>query len=88
MWWFLYGLLIGAGGMRLLMWDRQGGTEVAWYAWPLGACALALFALAGQNFVASYKEMETRAAWMGLIFIGVPGALIAAAVAILFLRAG
>ncbi|MBW1996461.1 MAG: dehalogenase [Deltaproteobacteria bacterium] len=88
MWWFLYGLLIGAGGMRLLMWVWQGGHDVAWYAWPLGALALALFALAGQNFVASYKEMEPRAAWMGLLFIGLPGAAIAVAVTVLFFKAG
>lgn len=88
MWWFLYGLLIGAGGMRLLMWVRQGDHGVAWYAWPMGVLALALFTLAGQNFFASYREMEPRAAWMGLVFIGAPGAVIAAAVIVLFLQTG
>ena len=87
MWWFLYGLFVGAGGMRLVMWVCEESIAVGWYAWPLGAIALALGALAAQNFFASYKEMEPRAAWMGLLFIGVPALIVAGIVTWLFLSA-
>jgi hypothetical protein len=83
--WFLYGLFIGAGGMRLVMWVQQEQIDVAWYAWALGVIALALGALAGQNFFASFKELEPRAAWMGLIFIGVPALILAGVTTLLFL---
>jgi hypothetical protein len=83
--WFFYGLFIGAGGMRLVMWVQQEQIDVAWYAWALGVIALALGALAGQNFFASFKELEPRAAWMGLIFIGVPALILAGVTTLLFL---
>ena len=83
--WFLYGLFIGAGGMRLVMWVQQEQIDVAWYAWALGVIALALGALAGQNFFASFKELEPRAAWMGLVFIGIPALILAGVATLLFL---
>ena len=83
--WFLYGLFIGAGGMRLVMWVRQEQVDVAWYAWALGVIALALGALAGQNFFASFKELEPRAAWMGLVLIGIPALILAGFTTLLFL---
>jgi len=83
--WFLYGLFIGAGGMRLVMWVQQEQINVAWYAWALGVIALALGALAGQNFFASFKELEPRAAWMGLVFIGIPALILAGVTTLLFL---
>ena len=83
--WFLYGLFIGAGGMRLVMWVQQEHVSVSWYAWPLGGIALALGALAGQNFFASFKELEPRAAWMGLLFIGVPAIILGGVALRLFL---
>ena len=83
--WFLYGLFIGAGGMRLVMWVQKEQVDVAWYAWALGVIALALGALAGQNFFASFKELEPRAAWMGLVFIGIPALILAGIAALLFI---
>ena len=83
--WFLYGLFIGAGGMRLVMWVQQEQVDVAWYAWALGVIALALGALAGQNFFASFKELEPRAAWMGLVFIGIPALILASVTTLLFI---
>ena len=72
MWWFLYGLIVGAGAMRLLIWDLEGRMEITWYAWPIGILALALAALTLQTFFASFEEREPKAAWMSLLFMGVP----------------
>jgi len=85
MWWFLYGLVVGAGAMRLIIEVQKGNMSVAWYVWPLGALTLFLGALTVQNFFASYDEMEPRAAWMGVIFMGVPCLILAGMVTWLLL---
>ena len=72
MWWFLYGLFVGACGMRLVIWAQEGSITIPWYAWPIGILALALAALTLQTFFASFEEREPKAAWMGLLFMGVP----------------
>ena len=77
MWWFLYGLIVGAGAMRLLIWDLEGRMEITWYAWPIGILTLALAALTLQTFFASFEEREPKAAWMSLLFIGVPTLILA-----------
>lgn len=72
MWSFLYGLVIGAFGMRLITWVQEGKISVSWYAWLIGVGALALVTLTLQTFFASFQERESRAAWMSLLFMGVP----------------
>lgn len=85
MWWFLYGLVVGAGAMRLIIEVQKGTMAVGWYVWPLGVLVLFLGALTVQNFFASYEEMEPRAAWMGVIFMGVPCLILAGMVTWLLL---
>ena len=85
MWWFIYGLCLGAGGMRLLMWAGDDNVAVAWYVWPITIIALISGTLAVQNFFASYKEMEPKAAWMGLLFMGIPAVILAGFASWLFI---
>ena len=85
MWWFIYGLCLGAGGMRLLMWAGNDNVTVAWYVWPIAIIALVFGTLAVQNFFASFKEMEPKAAWMGLIFMGIPAVIFAGIASWLFI---
>jgi hypothetical protein len=87
MWWFLYGLVTGAGGMRLIMWVIQENVTVGWYVWLIAALALLLGTLTGQHFFASYKEMEPKAAWMGVLVMGVPTLILAGIASWLFLAA-
>ena len=77
MWWFLYGLIVGAGVMRLWFSAQQGTITMAWYGWLICAVTVALGALTLQHFFASFKELEPRAAWMGLLFMGVPTLVLA-----------
>jgi hypothetical protein len=72
MWWFIYGLLVGGFGMRLVTWVQEGRIAIPWYAWVIIIAALALAGLTLQTFFASFKEREPRAARMGLLFMGVP----------------
>jgi hypothetical protein len=79
--WFLYGLFVGAGGMRIVLWDMAGQLNVAWYTWLLLVISVALTALTGQHFFASFKELEPRAAWLGLLFMGIPTVAVGSLVA-------
>ncbi len=83
MWWFLYGLILGAGAMRLAMWVQEGNASVGWYVWFMAAISLLLGTLAVQHFFASYKELEPKAAWMGVLFMGLPALVLAGVVVLL-----
>ena len=78
MWWFLYGLIVGGGLMRLLIWDLEGRMEITWVAWLIGILTLLLATFTIQTFVGSFKEREPKAAWMSLLFMGVPTLILAA----------
>ncbi len=78
MWWFLYGLIVGAGAMRLLIWDLEGHMEITWVAWLIGILTLLQATFTIQTFVGSFKEREPRAAWMSLLFMGIPTLILAA----------
>lgn len=85
MWWFLYGLIVGAGVMRLVLWVQARNIAVDWYVWTMGVLVVVLGALTAQNFFASHRELEPRAAWMGVVFMGVPCLILTAVVAWLLL---
>ncbi|MBT7956857.1 MAG: dehalogenase [Rhodospirillaceae bacterium] len=76
MWRFIYGVVVGAGGMALWDWVQAENNSVAWYVWPLMLLALALVTLAAHHFFASKAELEPKAAWIGLVIIGVPALLL------------
>ena len=78
MWWFLYGLIVGGGLMRLLIWEVEGRMEITWIAWLIGILTLLLATFTIQTFVGSFKEREPKAAWMSLLFMGVPTLILAA----------
>jgi hypothetical protein len=76
MFWFFYGLFVGAGSMRLLIWVAEGSIKIPWYGWTTGIITFLLATLALQTFFASFQEREPRAAWMSLVFIGVPALIL------------
>jgi hypothetical protein len=66
--WFVYGVIVGALGMRLALLPKS----IGWPLWVLGAITLLLGALTAQHVSASLKEREPRAAWRGLLLMGIP----------------
>ena len=82
MFWFFYGLLVGAGAMRLLIWVKDGIIVIPWYGWAIGIITFLLASLTLQTFFASFQEREPRAAWMSLFFMGVPTLILAVVTAI------
>lgn len=77
MWWFLFGIVLGVGILAVVLSVRARKIAVRWYEWLMGAVALILALLILQNFLASYAEHEPRAAWMGVLFMGIPCAVLA-----------
>jgi len=77
MWWLLYGLIVGAGVMHLIYWVQDAGIKIGWYVWLIGALAILLGTLTVQHFLASYKERELTAAWMGVLVMGSPALILA-----------
>ena len=76
MWRFIYGVVVGAGGMAFWDWLKSENITVDWYVWPLMLLALALGTLAVHHFFASRAELEPKAAWIGLVIFGVPALLL------------
>jgi hypothetical protein len=64
--------------MRLLIWDLEGPKEITWIAWLLGILTILLATFTIQTFIASFQEREPRAAWLSLLFMGVPTLIMAA----------
>ncbi len=82
MYWFFYGLMVGAGAMRLLTWDLEGRLAIPWYAWMVGIITVLLATLTLQTFFATFQEREPKAAWMSLLVLGVPTLILGAVAAV------
>jgi hypothetical protein len=76
MWWFLFGLVLGACVLALLRWKSAKNINMTWYEWIMGIASLILILLVIQNFIGSVAEEETRAAWMGVLFLGIPAVIL------------
>jgi len=76
MWWFVFGLVLG--GCRLIIMRRKGAKKIrmTWYEWVMGIASLILILLVLQNFIGSVAEEEPRAAWMGVLFLGIPAVIL------------
>jgi hypothetical protein len=85
MFWFIYGLLVGAGAMRLFIWINQGLVTVPWYGWAVGIITFLLVTLVIDTFFGSFREREPKAAWMSLLFLGIP-TLVFATITIMTVR--
>jgi biotin transporter BioY len=74
--WFLFGLVLGVCILGLLRWKSAKKIRMTWYEWVMGIASLILILLVIQNFVGSIGEEETRAAWMGVLFLGIPAVIL------------
>jgi len=74
---FLWGLLVGGSAMLLLIRVKEGSITIPWYGWIIGIITFLLATLTLQTFIASFQEREPKAAWMSLLFMGVPTFILA-----------
>ena len=80
-WYVVIGFLMGAGLVYFVTELNAMDIKLLWYEWILVALFLSIFMFMGQTFIASFKEFVPRAAWMTLVFMGVPNILIGAVLA-------
>lgn len=76
-WYFLIGFVSGGGFVSLRHHLKKKAIRLAWYEWILCFLAFVFFIVMVQTFIASMIEGEPRAAWMSVVFLGVPMVLIA-----------
>ncbi len=73
--WFLYvliGFLMGGGAVYLWYVLKEKAIKLVWYELVLTVLAFITFLFMGQTFIASFAEGEPRAAWMTVVFMGLP----------------
>ena len=81
--WFLYvlvGFFLGGGAVYLGVFLKEKAIKLKWYEWTLIVLGFVIFVFMTQTFIASFGENQPRAAWMSLIFMGLPVILIAVGV--------
>ncbi|OBW61069.1 dehalogenase [Dehalococcoides mccartyi] len=74
-------LLIGASVIALsvsslIILMSKRNIRLTWYEWLIGSIGLLFVILAAQHFFGAMSELFPYAAWMGLLIIGLPGAII------------
>ena len=74
--WFIIALIVGAGLTALVLWLRRQDVSLTWYEWLIGIVGLALLLFTIQNFFGSLAEIESTAANMLLLVIGLPALIL------------
>lgn len=79
-WYVLVGFIMGGGAVYLGVILKEKVIKLKWYEWVLVVMGFVLFLFATQTFIASIGEREPQAAWLSLLFFGIPIILIAVGV--------
>ena len=74
--WIPISLIVGAGLVVMVLWLRSRDIKVTWYEWLIGAIGLLLLLFTIQNFVTAFAELESAAAWMFLLVLGLPALIL------------
>ena len=84
--WLIIGLILGVAFAALFWFLSKNNFSLKWYEWLLGVIGLILLILTIQNFAGSFAEWEPRAAWIFLLVVGLPAAILLALPAVLAWR--
>ena len=76
--WFIIAFVVGIALTALVLWLRGRDIKVTWYEWLIGLVGLALLLYTVQNFVTAFAELESQAAWMFLLVLGLPAVILLA----------
>ncbi len=76
--WFIIALAVGVAVTALVMWSRSRDVVVKWYEWLIGAIGLALLLLTIQNSITAIAEVESQAAGMYWLILGLPAVILLA----------
>ena len=76
-WYVLLGFLMGGGAACLLMLIKKKGLKLKSFEWTGVVLVFLVFMFMGQTFIASFGEGVARAAWLTLVFMGLPMVMLA-----------
>lgn len=71
-WYVVIGFLLGGGAVYLWIYLRDKAIKLVWFEWVLFILAGLIFVFLGQTFIGSLEEGEPQAAWLSVVFMGVP----------------
>ncbi|MGQ1908965.1 hypothetical protein ACT3CE_04190 [Marinifilum sp. RC60d5] len=71
-WYILVGFLMGGGAVLIWHYLKKISLKLKWFEWILLILSFVTFMFLGQTFIASFQEHEPRAAWLTLVFMGIP----------------
>lgn len=71
-WYVLVGFIMGGGAVYLCTVMKQKSIRMVWHEWILTILSFIVFMFMGQTFIASFGEGEARAAWLTIVFMGLP----------------
>ena len=71
-WYVLIGFILGGGVVYLAVLLKEKAIKFVWYEWALTVLGFVTFLFLGQTFIASLQEDQPRAAWLSLLFLGLP----------------
>ncbi|MBA7690140.1 hypothetical protein ES703_98664 [subsurface metagenome] len=74
--WFIIALILGIALTALVLWLHSRDIKVSWYEWLIGVIGLLLLLFTIQNFVGSFIEVESTAAWMFWLVTGLPALIL------------
>ncbi|KSV18954.1 MAG: dehalogenase [Dehalococcoides mccartyi] len=76
--WFFIGIVVGALILGLIWFLQKNHLRLTWYEWLIGIVGFGLVLFTLQNFVSSFVEIESKAAYMFLLVTGVPALVLLA----------
>jgi len=71
-WYVLLGFIMGGGSLYLYALLKEKCIKLAWHELTLLILSFTTFMFLGQTFIASFNEGVPRAAWLTVVFMGLP----------------
>ncbi len=75
-WYVVTGFAMGVSLMCLMQWAKSKAISFKAYEWAGIILNQLIFMFLAQTFIASYQEMVPRAAWLSVVFLGLPMVII------------
>jgi uncharacterized membrane protein len=79
-WYILVGFIMGGGAVMIWHTLKNLKLKLVWFEWILLILCFVAFMFMSQTFIASFQEFEPKAAWLSLVFMGIPILLMAVVV--------
>lgn len=76
-WYVLLGFIMGGGAHYLYGVLKQKGAKLVWHEHIMTTTSFITFMVLGQTFIGSFNEGEPRAAWLSVVFLGLPVVIMA-----------